>query len=649
MSVIRQLTPEVIGKIAAGEVVENPSAAIKELVENSIDAGATAVTVEIRDGGISYFRVTDNGSGIEPGQIRLAFARHATSKLVNSDELTRISTMGFRGEALASIAAVSKVTCTTRTADMPNGIRAVNEGGVITDLQDAACPCGTTFVVQNLFYNTPVRLKFLKKPATEAGMVGDVLTRMILSHPEISFRYVNQGKTVYHSPGDGKLASAVFSIFGREGFAMMRKVHENYGGILVDGFVGVGELARGNRNQENFFINGRTVRNSVLSMALEQGCRERVMIGRFPVCVLHLTMPFETVDVNVHPNKLEVRFTSEANVYAAVQMAVEEALKEATPLDHAPVIASAPAAEKEQPLLTKVPVMPAAEHAQATVKKASVMPKPIENTAEKPKMTVKRQGETKPEPVHSAPVQSIHIAMQPSVIRMEENAEKNVAPVSPIVVRLPETKKPEMKPEPVQQKLDLGQEKPEIRLIGSVFDTYILASCGEQLFFMDQHAICERLLFDKLLAQAESRTISQLLLVAQTVPVSTGEAALIEAHQQELTDAGFEVELMDDTTALIRAVPAIPGMPRPEVLLKDAMQALDEFRPAVTTERRRAMLLQSACKHAVKGGEKLSDAVLKGLVDEMMTKGVTPTCPHGRPLVVSISHTELDKRFKRIV
>ena len=314
MGKIRLLTEDVIGKIAAGEVVERPAAAIKEMVENSLDAGASAITVEIKEGGIQSIRVTDNGAGIPQSDIRMAFERHATSKIVTAEDLVHVQTLGFRGEALASIAAVSKVTCITKTKADGSGIKVQNEGGAIVSIEETACPQGTTIVVKDLFYNTPVRLKFLKKPATEASYVTDYMMRLILSRPDVSFRYISQGKVIYHSPGDGQLKSAAYSVYGKELLRYMREVKGNQAGLLVNGYVGLGEGARGNRNHQTFLINGRYMRSNILSEALENACRERVMIGKYPSCVLHITMPFDKVDVNVHPNKLEVRFQEETEI-----------------------------------------------------------------------------------------------------------------------------------------------------------------------------------------------------------------------------------------------------------------------------------------------------------------------------------------------
>lgn len=373
---IRLLSDDVIGKIAAGEVVERPAAAIKEMVENSLDAGATAITVEIRDGGISYFRVTDNGTGIQQSEIRMAFERHATSKISTAQDLSAIQTLGFRGEALASIASVAHVTCTTRTKSDSSGIKIVNKGGKIESIEEAACPEGTTFVVRDLFFNTPVRLKFLKKPTTEAGYVSDLMMRLILSRPDVSFRYVSQGKVLYHSAGDGKLASAVFSIYGKESRSM-REVAGHQGGVLLNGVVGVGDCARATRAHQSFFINGRYMKSSILSSAVESACREHLMQGRYPSCVLHLTMPFEMVDVNVHPNKLECRFQDDAALFAAIEAIVKDAFVEKNPLEQTPVM---PLTQQQQPATAPV-----------TVTKATVVNKvveaavPAQVTAEAPK------------------------------------------------------------------------------------------------------------------------------------------------------------------------------------------------------------------------------------------------------------------------
>lgn len=607
---IIQLSDEVIGKIAAGEVVERPAAAIKELVENSIDAGATAVTVEIKDGGISYFRVTDNGCGIAPQDIKMAFERHATSKIRSAEDLHTVSTLGFRGEALASVAAVAKVTLTTRTKDQENGISATNIAGVLQDIRDAACPEGTAIVVKDLFFNTPVRLKFLKKPSFEAGLVSDLMMRLILSHPGVGIRFINDGKTIYKSIGDGKLESAVFSIYGKEMLSSMRYVAGHMNGLMLDGFVGIGDSARGNRNHQSFFINGRYLKSMLLSQALESGCRERVTIGHFPTCVLHIEMPYELVDVNVHPNKLEVRFQNEKAVFEAIEAMVREKLAEDTPLKNVPRF--------------DLP------------EKQTELPKAITQTA------------SIPTPVYFAP-----ITTAPPTALKEGRSTVSAAPfIVPAPTFQPYLDEIKSVP-PANLILQVEQQKAievkaELKLLGVYLDTYILAQYGEQLLMIDQHALHERLLFDKMMAAYDQHSASQALLVPQTVSLTLKEMDLYLQNEDVFKLVGFEMEHFGENTFQIRAVPVILGQPQLKQLFTQMLDALDTQKGLTTIEKRRDAILQQACKHAVKGGEKLAFEVIENLVERMVETGVTPTCPHGRPLVVAFTKTDVEKRFKRI-
>ncbi len=633
---IRLLTQEVIGKIAAGEVVERPSAAIKELVENSLDAGATAVTVEIRDGGITYFRVTDNGSGIRQSEIRMAFERHATSKITASDDLNAIQTLGFRGEALASIAAVAKVTCTTRTHADDTGIKVQNEGGQITSMEETACPEGTTFVVRELFYNTPVRLKFLKKPVTEAGLVSDLMMRLILSRPDVSFRYVSQGKTLYHSAGDGQLESAVFSIYGTEMKRTMRRVHGCEGGVVVDGYVGIGEGARSNRSHESFFINGRYMRSGLLSSAVESGVRERVMIGKYPTCVIHLTMPYEQVDVNVHPNKLEVRFQNESAVAQAVEniirdsIADRDALERPTPMllteeerPQLPVQVTKTVSTntpQTQPLMVKSQTVPAMTAVESTPSLAAVpvqqrAPIPTVPVMRSPAATVQRylEEETLPPPLSSVPETTAQTPLE------GEQVESF----------LPDAPKP-------------------MKLLGVVFNTFILVEYEDHLLMIDQHAVHERLLFDKLSKAYDQHEAGQELLVPLVLHVSRREQELLEDNKAVLESIGLSVESFGDQEISVRSLPMILGQPQAADFIRDILDQLQSERGQINMDKRRASILQLACKKAVKGGDPLSEDEIRDLVSRMIDQQVTPTCPHGRPLVVAISHRELDKRFKRI-
>lgn len=632
MAKIQLLNDEVIGKIAAGEVVERPSAAIKELVENSLDAGASAVTVEIRDGGISYLRVTDNGSGIPSSDIRMAFERHATSKITKAQDLYSIATLGFRGEALASIAAVAHVTCTTRTKDDPSGIKVQNDGGSITSIEEAACPEGTTFVVRDLFFNTPVRLKFLKKPATEAGFVTDLMMRLILSRPDVSFRYISQGKTVYHSAGDGKMDSAVFSIYGSEMLRSMRKVEGNQSGVMLRGYVGIGESARGNRGHESFFINGRYMKSSILSAAVESACRERVMIGKFPSCVLHLTMPYETVDVNVHPNKLEVRFQNENAIFTAVEAIVKDALVDRNALER-PVEMKLTKEEPAQPLVQV--------EKQATAPMIQVQPiaKPVEQPAAKPVTPAPMVA-----PVPNAQPMMLHEPvrkLQDEPVRQPENrlADK------------PTTEEPTVGLEAIKQEQVpsfLPDAPKPMKLLGVAFNTFILVEYDDHLLMIDQHAVHERLLYERLMKAYDQHEAGQELLIPMLVTVSRREQQMLMDNQELLEGIGLTIEPYGDSEMAIRSIPMVLGQPQAKDFLQDILQQLENERGIITIEKRRASILQLACKKAVKGGDALSGDEIRHLVTQMIDQQVTPTCPHGRPLVISLSHQELDKRFKRI-
>lgn len=652
---IQLLSDEVIGQIAAGEVVERPSAAIKELVENSLDAGASAVTVEIRDGGISYFRVTDNGSGIAAPDIRMAFERHATSKISRPSDLTGIRTLGFRGEALASIAAVARVTCTTRTKADETGLRVQNEGGTIVKIEEAACPEGTSFVVRDLFYNTPVRLKFLKKPVTEAGLVSDLMMRLILSRPDVSFRYISQGKTLYHSAGDGKLESAVFAIYGSEMLRSMRQVEGHQGGVVLRGYVGIGESGRGNRGHESFFINGRYMRSALLSQAVESACRERVMIGKFPTCVLHLTMPYELVDVNVHPNKLEVRFQNENALMGAVETIVREGITDRDALERPAQMVLTPEASAKMPVQV-VRSQESASVAQAVPPRSGTMVRP--QTFGEPAGDAGRTAAAS-----RAPIPDVRTAEPPrelsrlpqSQMTHEVGASVLRAPIRPLGEKLaapaPQTAAQQSVPEQVQseQVASFLPEAPKpMRLIGTVFDTYILVEYEDHLLMLDQHAVHERLLFDRMMNLYDTQRVGQELMLPLVVSVTRREQQLLEENRALLEKLGLVVTAFGEHEVSVRSIPMLLGEPQTVDFLHDVLDQLGSERGTVTLEKRRAAILQTACKHAVKGGEKLNEDAIRDLVSRMIDQKVTPTCPHGRPLVVALSHAELDKRFRRI-
>ena len=674
---ILRLDQELIGKIAAGEVVESPASAIKELVENSLDAGSTCVTVEIRDGGIAYLRVTDNGRGIRARDVRMAFERHATSKITKSDDLFALHTLGFRGEALASIAAVSKLTLTTKSIHEESGTRAVNEGGEIKGITEAASPQGTTIVARELFYNTPVRLKFLKKPTTEASKVAEVIARLILAHPDVSFRLIHNGKQIYASSGNGDLRSAVFSLYGRETASAMIPV-KSEGSVSVNGLVGVGLQARSNRARQTFIVNGRTIRSQVLTQALEDGCRERVTIGHYPICVLNIDMPTNTVDVNVHPNKLEVRFSDEHLVYENVCGAVADSFS-VSPLKSAPHMTLT----REVPQTTLNPsvvqvidtqtesgIEQAREQTKTEARQPVIKTINIQINPPKQEESVQQQTETdKPTPQQQADFTSFvtqyfgGAALRESVVpgrqeplgfaklndRLAEQSE--TAGKAEAI----ETQRAEKKPEAVQQELlpkqeanTLGDELSGYSMVGVAFDTYIILQNQKQLIMIDQHAAHERILYEKLMREIDAGVGSQLLMVAQVVHVTPQDAVRIEAYREDIQAAGFDIEPFGDDAYQIRAVPNVLGVPQTKSAFLDMVDRLGELRVLSTAQKRRDAILQMACKKAVKGGDKLTMEEIKPLLVDMLRTNAPPTCPHGRPLVVVLERTEIEKRFKRI-
>ena len=642
---ILALPEEVIGQIAAGEVVERPAAAVKELVENALDAGATAVTVDIREGGTAQIRVSDNGSGIDPRDVRMAFERHATSKLRTAEELIGVSTLGFRGEALASIAAVSHVKLTTRTKEAETGLSVQDDGGQITEIRDAACPQGTSVQVKDLFYNAPVRKKFLRKNSFETAAVTELMTRFILSRPDIAFRYQADGKNVFFSSGDGKLESAVMAVFGVDVLRLMTKVKGVMNGVKVEGYVGVGDLSRSNRSQEYFFLNNRVMKSALLGNAVETACHQRVMIGRFPMCVLHLTMPFENADVNVHPNKWEVRFQNEFAVRDAVETLVREALT---------------ATQKEDllaPRLYDDEVLKLNRQPQAKVT-AKIVPAPVVRDEKPaapqaapasqaaPGVTMLPPSPPVPAPPPAAPVppsfasapRSFHSAKA----EMKREEEPVVAPSSPAPVQ-----EKAAVPEPAQEILEPARPKAHVRVIGVVFQTYILMEYKDQFILCDQHAAHERVLYERLLRETKQGPASQGLLVPRAVRVSHTQMAAYEENQALLSNIGFDLTPFGDDTLQLRGVPVVLGAPEAESCLTDTLDELSQYGRLDSYEKT-LRIASTACRHAVKGGETVPMEELSWLIGQIMDGDMPPTCPHGRPLMITLSHTDLDRRFRRI-
>ena len=650
---IRILDAATVGRIAAGEVVERPASVVKELVENSLDAGATSVTVEIREGGIGYLRVTDNGCGIEPGQVRLAFENHATSKLSNAAQLDDIRTLGFRGEALPSIAAVARVEMTTRAKEQDAGARLIVEGGQNMSVREVGCPEGTTVIMRDLFFNIPVRRAFLKKPQYEGALVSDTVARMILGNPNISFRFINNARTIYHSFGDGDLRHAVFAVYGRETAESMLEVDRYEGSIRIRGLIGVGEQAKATRAHEAFFINGRSVRCPLLSQALESVCRERVTIGMYPMCALHLTLSPSSVDVNVHPNKLEVRFRDEAGTRVAVEAMLREALQGGSMLR---LKAEKPAVIEPVRTVEQVPLPDEKEGAQKSTQVSNITTEvskqktEVRNKKTEVSSAKKRIGQDF-DALISAERKRIGLEngdwnLRESLVPAAPPSKTSKPSVEPPGPR-PEQAQGQGAPAPKPEQLQLPQERPPYRVIGVLFKTYILLECEDAFLLIDQHAAHERLRYDALAKAVEEGVASQRLLTPQIVRVSAREMALVEDNMDALSAAGYDISPIGERDLQIRAVPHINGHAETTPRFMDVIDALSGLGSAAL-EARRDEILQRACKGAVKAGDALSPSEIEALLAQMEASGAPPTCPHGRPVIKTFSRREIERMFRRI-
>lgn len=630
---IRVLDPSVVGRIAAGEVVERPSSVAKELIENAIDAGATAVTIDIKNGGIDSLRVTDNGCGIAPSQVALAFENHATSKLKTAEQLDDIRTLGFRGEALPSIAAVSHVEMTTREKGAASGVRLKIDGGIKKPVEEAGCPEGTTVVVRDLFYNVPVRRTFLKKPNYEGALVNDLAARMILGNPGVSFRFINNGKQVYHSFGDGSLKHALFAVYGAETAEKSVMVDASCGGMRIFGSIGVGDLAKATRAHQCFYINGRTVRCGLLTQVLEQVCKGRVTIGAYPMCALTMTLPPTGVDVNVHPNKLEVRFRDEISVRLAAENILSQAFAGEKVLD----LEKKPAPEVTRQVIVTREVPPPEE----------APPAPREIPVPRAKLEL-REGEA-PLPLPAQPQKALAVperGLDQAVCRAEE-ARQQREPLENHVV-LPEkaeaVKAEQMAMEPPAEE----GEKPVYRVIGTLLNTYILLEVGDSLMMIDQHAAHERLMYEKFTERMNrGEKAAQELLVPIVVDVSPREMALIQENREALEAAGYTAEPFGDRSVSLRSVPFILGKAEARPAFLEMLGNLDRLN-AATRQALSDEIAMMACKAAVKGGDRLSDSEIQALLIQMQQTGASPTCPHGRPVSRTLTRRDIEKLFKRI-
>ncbi len=601
MPSIQVLDQNTINQIAAGEVIERPSSVAKELLENAIDAKATAITVEIKDGGISFIRITDNGCGIKPEEISLAFLRHSTSKIRTVEDLLTVSSLGFRGEALSSIASVAQVELITKIPEALNGARYLIEGGQEQKVEEVGCPEGTTFLIRNLFFNTPARKKFLKTAQTEAGYIAEVVERIALSHPEISIRFIHNNQNKLHTSGNGSLKDIIYQVYGREITANLFSINteSNFGNI--QGFIGKPLISRGNRSFENYYVNGRYIRSQIIARAIEDAYQPYLMQHKYPFVVFNLSIQPELLDINVHPTKMELRFRNSQEVYEFIKDSITKTLghKELIP--------------------------------EIELKEIDKKPLPIENAHQKPSYRIPEPFETK---------------------RMEEIREytggytANLKP--PSSPKKEEEKVPEQLNLPIQ--LLSEEAKPQHKIIGQLFQTYWLVELQDKFYFIDQHAAHEKVLYEKTIKNLKNKEyVSQLLQPPIIVTLDLKQETLLKQNIKSFEKIGFTVEPFGGREYAVSAVPYnLFGLVSKEVFLEMLDHLLEEGKGNTQT-----LLLEQiasmSCKTAVKGNFSLSTEEAKSLIDQLLTLENPYHCPHGRPTIIAMTKTEIERKFKRIL
>ena len=692
MGVINVLDKHVAELIAAGEVVERPASVIKELVENAIDAGSRHITVEIKNGGTTFMRVTDDGCGIQREDVKVAFLRHATSKVRGEQDLDHIATLGFRGEALASISAVSRLQLLTRNENEEIGTSYAIEGGEEGELADAGCPVGTTFIIRDLFFNIPARAKFLKKDVSEGINVSNIVDKTALSHPEIAFTYIRDGKQILKTSGDGKLLSAIYSVMGREFAQSLIPVDYELGPVTVRGYITKPVNARPNRNMQNFFINGRYVKSRTAMAALEEACKGSVMVGKFPSCVLNLTLPYELIDVNVHPAKIEVRFVNERPVFDAVYHGVKTSLmkndtrKQATfknntafhDIRKTSTFNTAQAvfrkAEQEKQLQQK-PVQPQkdefnpfADVAFQTEKKQSV-PDYIDNVrvaerdnpfdvfSKKAVQNAKREESFKLKPGFSV-MQPMAGAAEPIEAPESVKASESVKEASPIEV--PKSiKAPEPVYTPPKEEIVVTakensepvvlyeQQKDELKYIGELFDTYIIVEINQkEMMLVDKHAAHERIIYEKLKAEKAGASM-QLLLTPVTVTLGKNEYAAAISHLDMFEKCSFEVEDFGNSTVIVRSAPQYIEAAEVADCIAEMAGYIAMGKNDIFTEKMDWFYHNVACRSAVKAGNHNSKEELIDIVKTLEENPQIRYCPHGRPVCIMMKKSEIERQFGR--
>lgn len=663
MANIQVLDQITIDKIAAGEVIERPASIIKELVENAIDAGASAVTVEIKEGGISFIRITDNGCGIPKEEVPLAFLRHSTSKIRSVDDLSTVASLGFRGEALSSIAAIAQVELITKTKDEVTGTRYRIEGGAEKSIEDTGAPDGTTFLVHQIFYNTPARRKFLKTPMTEASHVSELMTRLALSHPEVSIQFINNGQEKLHTSGNGKLKDIVYHVFGRDIANNLLETNERIDGIQVQGFIGKPIISRGNRNYENYFINGRYVKSNIIAKAIEDAYKDFTMQHKYPFTVLHFTMDGTDLDVNVHPTKMELRFSNQQGVYNFVYNALKQTLSEPEliPRVELPETKEVPVkAEKIVERKQEQPMTPVREERKPPViEEEKNLDYFMKKMRERVTAYHQQALEVKPTPQPSVVQESVNYealpASQPVTVN-EPAPEQLTVAKEPMSEQAVATR--EKKSVVIEKQLDFFEEKlltkkavQEYKIIGQLFETYWLVEFHEQLYIIDQHAAHERVLYEKTLRGMKDREFtSQYLSPPIILNLSMQEEETLNTHMDIFTNIGFEIEPFGGDSYAIRAVPDnLFSIAKKELFTEMLDQLVNGIHSSLAPDIVAEKVASMSCKAAVKGNSRLSAAEVETLIGELLELENPYHCPHGRPTIIAMTKRELEKKFKRIV
>lgn len=642
MAKINVLDHQTIDKIAAGEVVERPASVVKELVENAIDAGADAITVEIKDGGTSLIRVTDNGSGIEKSQVGNAFLRHATSKITSADDLTRLVSLGFRGEALASIAAVAQVEMITKIPDELTGIRYVIEGGIEKEKEEVGAPQGTTIIVRNLFYNTLPRKKFLKQPQTEGSYVADLMEHLAMSNPKVSFKFLLNGQTKFYTTGSNELREIIYRIYGKEIATQLIDFSCSLEGMKVTGLLGKPVINRSNRSYEIFYINGRYIKSTLINKAVEEGYREYLMQHKFPFCVLHFQVDTKKVDVNVHPSKMEVRIADEPLFYEEVKDAIHEALHDVEMIPKVQLDGETQKGAKDGKKKGLVEAVPEPFEQNRIVKSQLVQNMAVQNPKDKGQMQA----------VKSPAIQAIYqkAGSYQTSPKGDDIKKQTLRETAEYGVQQSSLASKPQQMELFDDRILSARAKEQYEIIGQLFETYWLISYQDKLLIVDQHAAHEKVKYERFMKRfREKAIVSQTLNPPMIVTLNNREKECYRNHKEDFAVLGFVIEEFGGNDYAIRGVPMdLYGYAEGEFFY----EVLDELAQELVTgtpESVRIRIATMACKAAVKGNMRLSREEIDELIEELLTLDNPYHCPHGRPTIISMSKQEIEKKFKRIV